>query len=283
MSKVAIVIDSTTTLPKEMKAELAVRSAPATIIWSGEELRDGIDIQPSEFYARLALSDEMPTTSQAPPTEFKTHFDALILEGYDILTIVISSKLSGMYDSAMQARNMLPDATIEVIDSLTGAMAIGLSLPTISQAAEQGLSLSECKEIAENALNNTGIIFMVDTLEYLYRGGRIGGAQKFLGTALNFKPILEMIDGAFEGVERIRTRTKALNRLVELLIDRIGGRAPVLLAAMHANAYARAAQLIEMAGSQIELEQSTISEVSPAVGVHLGPGAVGFAFMAGVK
>ena len=124
---------------------------------------------------------------------------------------------------------------------------------------------------------------MVDTLEYLHRGGRIGGAQKFLGTALNFKPILEIIDGAFEGVERIRTRTKALNRLVELLIDRIGGRVPVHLAAMHANAYARAAQLIEMAGSQIELEQSAISEVSPAVGVHLGPGAVGFAFMAGVK
>ena len=283
MSKVAIVIDSTTTLPKEMMAELGVRSAPATIIWSGEELRDGIDIQPSEFYARLALSDEMPTTSQATPTEFKTHFDALLLEGYDILSIVISSKLSGMYDSAMQARNMLPDATIEVIDSLTGAMAIGLSLPTISQAAEQGLTLSECKEIAENALNNTGILFMVDTLEYLYRGGRIGGAQKFLGTALNFKPILEIIDGAFEGIERIRTRTKALDRLVELLIDRIGGRAPVHLAAMHANAYDRAAQLIEMAGSQIELEQSAISEVSPAVGVHLGPGAVGFAFMAGVK
>ena len=283
MSKVAIVIDSTTTLPKEMMAELAVRSAPATIIWSGEELRDGIDIQPSEFYARLALSDEMPTTSQATPAEFKKHFDALILEGYDILSIVISSKLSGMYDSAMQARNMLPDATIEVIDSLTGAMAIGLSLPTISQAAEQGLTLSECKEIAENALNSTGVLFTVDTLEYLHRGGRIGGAQKFLGTALNFKPILEIIDGAFEGIERVRTRTKALNRLVELLIDRIGGRVPVHLAAMHANAYDRAAQLNEMAGSQIELEQSAISEVSPAVGVHLGPGAVGFAFMAGVK
>lgn len=225
----------------------------------------------------------MPTTSQATPIAFSNIYEGLLSKGHDILTIVISTKLSGMYASAMQAREMFPDANIEVVDSRTGAMGVGLTLPKIAQAAKEGASLSECKKAAENALKNTGILLMVDTLEYLHRGGRIGGAQKFLATALNFKPILEILDGGFEGLERVRTRTKALNRLVELLIIRIGDRSPVYLSAMHANAIDTAVQLIEKASAKIEVVESVVSEVSPAVGVHLGPGAVGFAFMAGVE
>jgi len=282
MSEVALVIDSTTNPPGEMLQELEFSLAPASIIWAGVEYRDNIDISPTEFYTRLETAKDMPTTSQASPATFEAIYEKLVAKGHDILTIVISSRLSGFFSSAMQARNTFPNANIEVIDSHTGAMAVGLVLPKIFQAAKQGASLQRCREIAEHALQNTGVLIMVDTLEFLHRGGRIGGAQKFLATALKFKPILEVVNGGFEGVERVRTQTKAMSRLVELLVERIGNRKPVNLAAMHTNAHERASQLLEMAKSKIEVARSTIAEVSPAVGVHMGPGAVGIAYMAGV-
>jgi DegV family protein with EDD domain len=178
---------------------------------------------------------------------------------------------------------MLPNENIEVIDSLTGSMGAGWPILKAARAAAAGASLAKCKTIAERALDNIGILLMVDTLEFLHRGGRIGSAQRFLGAALNFKPILEVANGEFVGLERVRTRHRALNRLVELLEERIRGRSPVHLAAVHANAHTVAKELLEMAGSRIKLVETSISEMSPAVGVHLGPGTVGLAFMAGVE
>lgn len=281
MTKVAIVTDSTTNLPEEMMTKYGVHSAPATIIWPGEELRDGIDIQPDDFYARLETSKEIPSTSQASPATFKAIYDELVAKGHDILSLVISQKLSGTYASALQAKEMLPEAQIEVVDSGTGAMALGWVIERVAEAAKAGADLIACKKMALNALKNTGILLMVDTLEYLHRGGRIGGAQRFLGTALNFKPILEVVDGVFEGLERVRTHEKALKRMVELVKERIDDRTPVHLAALHANAASTAERLLEQAKSTVQVAKSMISGVSPAVGTHLGPGTVGLAFLAG--
>lgn len=283
MTKVAIVTDSVTNLPKEIAEQYSIQSAPANIIWSGEEFRDGIDITPEQFYTRLAKSQEIPTTSQATPIVFKEIFDNLVKKGYDILAATTSSKLSGMYSSAVQARDMLPDAKIEVVDSLTGSMGLGWPLVKVAQLAKEGAPLKTCKAHLEKALENVGIILMVDTLEFLHRGGRIGGAQRFLGTALNFKPLLEIKDGAFEGLERVRTRVKALNRLVELLFDRIGERRPIHLGVLHADAQELAEDLLEKVSQKMDLAQSLIAEIGPAVGVHLGPGAVGLTFMAGIE
>jgi DegV family protein with EDD domain len=283
MAKVAIVTDSTTNLPIDIADQYGIQSAPANIIWSGEEFRDGIDISPDEFYIRLAQTDEIPTTSQATPAAFKEIYEHLLSQGYNILAATISSKLSGMYSSAVQARAMLPDANIEVIDSLTGSMGLGWPVIKVAQLAKEGAALQTCKTYLENALENVGILLMVDTLEFLHRGGRIGGAQRFLGTALNFKPILEVTEGVFEGLERVRTRVKALNRLVDLFVDRIGGREPIYLGVLHANAYEIAVDLLERVSQKVDLAQSIISEICPAVGVHLGPGAVGLTFMAGIE
>lgn len=283
MSKVAIVTDSTTNLPQEIAEQYGIQSAPANIIWSGEELQDGIDITPIEFYVRLDKAKEIPTTSQATPAAFKTIFENLLAQGYEILTATISSKLSGMYSSAVQARNMLPEAKIEVIDSLTGSMGLGWPLIKVAQLAKEGAALESCKAYLEKALGNVGILLMVDSLEFLHRGGRIGSAQRFLGTALNFKPILEVTGGVFEGLERVRTRMKALNRLVELVVERINGREPVYLGVLHANAPELAEEVLERASEKISMAQSIITDLGPAVGVHLGPGTVGVTFMAGIE
>jgi len=283
MSKVAIVTDSTTNLPQEIAEQYGIQSAPASIIWSGEELQDGIDITPNEFYLRLDKAKEIPTTSQATPAAFKAIFDNLIAQGHEILTATISSKLSGMYSSAVQARKMLPHAKIEVIDSLTGSMGLGWPLIKVADLAKKGAALETCKAYLEKALENVGILLMVDTLEFLHRGGRIGGAQRFLGTALNFKPILEVTGGVFEGLERVRTRVKALNRLVELVVERINGREPVYIGILHAKAPDVAQELLQRVSEKVSIAQSIITELGPAVGVHLGPGAVGVTFMAGIE
>jgi DegV family protein with EDD domain len=282
-SKIAVVIDSTTLIPEGILENLPIRSAPAIIIWEGEELRDGVDIQPRQFYTRLQKAKEMPTTSQASPHSFKKIFTELHAKGHEILAVTVSSKLSGMHESAVKAKEMLNEAKIEVVDSLSGTMTIGLSLQKMYSAIKAGASLQKGKQVLENALKNTGVLFTVDTLEFLHRGGRIGGAQRFLATAFRFKPILEVVNGRFEGVERVRTRKKSLERLVDLTIERIAGRKPVYIAAMHANAKEVAEELIEKVNQRMETARSFVSEVSPGVGVHLGPGTVGLAYLAGVE
>jgi len=283
MSKVALVTDSSTYLPKERMDPYIIRVVPLVVIWSGKELRDGVDIQPAEFYTRLQTAREMPTTSQPSPLAVKEVFDELLAEGYDILGIFISSKFSGTFASAEQALAMLPGANIEIIDSLIGSMGAGWPILAAAQAAAQDASLAECKAIALKALENVGILLMVDTLEYLHRGGRIGGAQRFLGDALSLKPILEVVDGVFVGLERVRTRQKALKRLADLLETRIAGRTPVRLAVLHANAPDLAAQMLQEASQRVHPVDTIMADVSPAVGTHLGPGTVGFAFMAGIE
>lgn len=282
MSKVAIVTDSTTYLPKEYEQKYSVRVAPAVVIWEGEELRDGVDIQPSEFYQRLQTAKEMPTTSQPSPAAMKEIYDQLLADGADILSIHISHKLSGTIASAEQAKAMLPDANIEIVDALSASMGTGWPIVEVARAAESGAGLAECKALAEDCCLNTGLLLTVDTLEFLHRGGRIGGAQRFIGTALNFKPLLEVQDGRIEPLERVRTRKKAVNRLVELLEERIGGRTPLRLAVLHANAAEEAEALMQAASDRLNPIETVITDVSPAVGTHTGPGTLGLAFMAGV-
>ena len=283
MPKVAVVTDSSTYLPKEVMDRYSIRAVPLMVIWSGQELRDGVDIQPDEFYTRLQTAKEIPTTSQPSPAAVKEVFDELLAKGNDILGIFISSKFSGTYASAEQALAMLPGTNIEIIDSLTGSMGAGWPILAAAQAAARGASLAECKAVTQKALQNVGILLMVDTLEYLHRGGRIGGAQRFLGDALRLKPILEVVDGVFVGLERVRTRQKALKRLAELLEARIAGRKPVRLAVLHANAPDLARQMLEDATARLHPIDTIMADVSPAVGTHLGPGTVGFAFMAGIE
>ncbi len=161
-------------------------------------------------------------------------------------------------------------------------MGLGFSALTAARAAEAGASLAECKAAAENSTQHTGVVFAVDTLEFLHRGGRIGGGSRFLGTALQLKPILEVTGGQVEAIERVRTRSKSLQRVVEIIEERIAGRTPVRLATLHANAPEDAQRLMDMATARIAVEESVFSEISPVVANHAGPGTVGLAFMAGL-
>ena len=282
MSKIAIITDSTAYIPKDKVAQFNITVAPQVLIWGEKTYLDDVDIKPTEFYERLKKASVMPTTSQVTIAAFKQLFSDLLEQDYQVLAILVSNKLSGTIDSAIQAREMLPGKPIEIFDSYTVAMALGFQVLAVAQAAAQGASMADCLNIAEQAKKNTGIVIAVDTLEFLHRGGRIGGAARLVGTALNLKPILEVKGGRIEPVERIRTRKKSLLRVVEIVGERIAGRKPVHLATLHANAYEDAKFLLEEANRKFNVDESIFSEVSPVVGTHAGPGTVGLAFMAGM-
>jgi DegV family protein with EDD domain len=282
MPKVAIVTDSTATIPHEYLQKYPIYVAPQVLIWGEQTLLDGIDIQPEAFYNRLQKDPIHPTTSQVTISAFHNIFAELLEQEYQILAILVSKKLSGTLDSAHQAKAMFPGAPIEIVDSETVAMALGFVALAVARAAVEGASLEECRALAIQASPNTGVIFAVDTLEFLHRGGRIGGGARFLGTALNIKPILEVVDGKVEAVERVRTRRKCLARVVDLIVERVGGREPVRLATLHANAQDDARFILKVAGSHLNAVETIFTEVSPVVGTHAGPGTVGLAYMAGM-
>lgn len=283
MSKIALVTDSTSYIPKNLVDQYHITVAPQILIWGNDNLEDGVDIQPTEFYTRLKKSTIMPSSSQVTVSKFHQIFQELLNQDYQVLAILISAKLSGTINSAEQAISMLAEgAPVKVMDSYTTAMAMGFQILAVARAIEQGANFEESIKLAEEATHHTGVVFAVDTMEFLHRGGRIGGGTRFLGTALNIKPILEVVDGRVEAIERVRTRSKSLARLVELTEARIAGRKPVRLATLHANAEEDARALLASANDRMHAIENIFSEVSPVVGTHAGPGTVGLAFLAGM-
>jgi DegV family protein with EDD domain len=278
MSKVAIVTDSTAYLPMELVEQFNINVAPLVVIWGEETYRDDIDIKPTEFYTRLQTAEIMPSTSQATIKDFKELYDRLHAEGYEILSVLISEKLSGTISSAEQAKKMVPDATIEIFNSESTAMTLGFQALAAARVANEGGDMAACKAAAEGVRARSGVIFAVDTLEFLHRGGRIGGASRFLGTALKLKPLLEVTGGVIEPVDKVRTTRKAHARLIEVIAERTAGKKNIRLATLHANVKDAADRVLDDACKYMEVVESIHSEVSPVIGTHVGPGTVGLAY-----
>jgi DegV family protein with EDD domain len=284
MSKVAIVTDSTAYIPEDLIKQLNIHVVPLTVIWGEETFEDGVTMLPEVFYQRMARSKVIPTTSQPTIYSMQNTFDSLISQGYDVLGIFISSRLSGTVDSALQARAIMEKGKdrIAIVDSQATTMAMGWPVLTAARAAEAGGNLAECQMLAEKARDQTFVMFVVDTLEYLRRGGRIGGAQAMLGTMLNVKPLLELRDGKIEAVEKVRTKRKALARMLDLMEEKAAGRTPIRLAAVHANAEAEALEQLEAARNRFDPVESLCCPLSPAIGTHVGPGTISIAIMTGI-
>lgn len=278
MAKPAFVTDSTAYIPPSQVTQFDITVVPQVLVWDEQTLLDGIDIQPAEFYERLKDSKTMPTTSQVTIGTFKEVFEPLVAEGRSILAVLVSDKLSGTIQSAEQAKADFPEATIVVVDSEAAAMALGFQVLAAARAAREGKSFEDVTEVARDAKSKTGVVLVVDTLEFLHRGGRIGGASRLLGTALNLKPILELQDGVLELVDKVRTRSKAQARLLDLLEDRIDGRSNLRLAVLHAAAEQQARDLLEIAANRFNPVETIFSEVSPVVGAHVGPGTLGLCY-----
>jgi fatty acid kinase fatty acid binding subunit len=284
MSKVAFVTDSTAYIPKEIREKYPITVVPQVVIWEGVTYEDDVTMTPDQFYTRLRTAKVMPKTSQVSVVNMHKAFSSLLEQGYEVLGMFISAKLSGTFQSAIIGRDQLASGKekVELVDTETTAMGMGFQVLTTARAAQDGASFAECKALAEKTRAHTGVFLTVETLEFLHRGGRIGGAQRFLGTALNLKPILEITGGQIEPVERVRTRGKALDRVVEIVAEKCAGKSPIRIATLHADSPDDAKLMLEKITPLINPVESVFAAVSPAVGAHAGPGTVGLAYMAGM-
>jgi len=284
MSKVALVVDSTSYIPKEVREKLPITVVPQVVIWEGVSYEDDVTITTDQFYTRLRTAKVMPTTSQVSVVNMHKAFSSLLEQGYEVLGMFVSSKLSGTYQSAVLAREELSSGKdkVEIIDTETVAMSLGFQVLSVARAAQDGASMADCKALADKVHSLTGVYLTVETLEFLHRQGRIGGAQRFLGTALNLKPILAVEGGRIEPVERVRTRSKALDRVVEIVAEKCAGKSPVRIATLHADSPNDAKVMLEQITPMVNPVESVFAAVSPAVGANAGPGTVGLAYMAGL-
>jgi DegV family protein with EDD domain len=270
--RVAIVTDSTSDLPPELASSRSITVVPLTLNFEGEALLDGVDIRPDEFYRRLPAAITHPTTSQPSPGRFAEAYTALLADHEAVVSIHISQKLSGTYESARQAANMTDPKRVHVVDSELVSMSLGLltlAASALAAGGSDGLAI-ETQVLEMRA--NVQTYFSVATLEFLRRGGRIGRASALLGSVLRLKPVLCIRDGLVTPLERVRTFERALNRVVELTreVDRGHG---VCVIVGHAGAEADA----ERIGRELEpiAETLMIQPLGPVVGAHAGPGVVG--------
>jgi DegV family protein with EDD domain len=282
MNQVSVITDSTAYLPSSIIAEFDIKIIPLSVIWDGESYADNVDITPAEFYTRLAKSNTLPSTSQPSAAAFKSCFQEQLDQGKDVIAILISSGISGTVNSALQAQGEIGGDRIAIIDSKTAAMATGLIVLTAARKAAEGASLAEVTETAINAQKHTEVVFAVDTLEFLHKGGRIGGAKRFLGSMLNIKPILEMKDGKIDSVDQVRTQKRALERLISLVREKSNDQKPLRLAVFHSNVPELAESLLKDAEAVLSPVESFVSELSPVIGTHVGPGTLAIAFLYGM-
>ncbi len=279
---VAVVTDSTASIPPELGKSLGITVAANILVWEGRSLRDGVDIDPQAFYEKLRDADEHPTTAQVPPGEFGAIFDRHLSAGYDVLAVLMSKKVSGTVESARMAKNERPDSGIRVIDSGMSGMGCGWLAILAARLANTGADLAQCSQIVENALDKVGVLGMLDTLKYLHRSGRIGGARRYLGAMLNMKALLQIADGEIQPLDRVRTRRKALDRLRQELATRTEGLRPLRVAVMHANVIAVAESVREQIQLELEPDELLITDLSPTLGTNFGEGTIGLCYMAGV-
>jgi len=282
MKKIAVVTDSTACIPQELKNNLPIYVLPAHVIWGEKTYKDGVDIQPTEFFLRLKTTTETPRTSQVTTQEFVHCYRNLLEQGFEILSIHVSGRVSGMIDSAKQAAQEIASGKIVIVDSMTSSAAMAFQVVEAARAVIKGAALKECVAIAEKIRAHTHIYFIPGTLEFLHRGGRIGGAAAFLGSLLKIHPILETRNGIIDAVERVRTMSRAMQRVVELIDQKVGDCKHIRLAGLYADIPQLAQQLLEIASVRLgkhRIKETFISTISPTLGVHIGPGAVGMAFL----
>ena len=271
---VQIVVDSTADIPSDRARELGIEVVPLTVMFGDQSFRDGVDLDGPSFYQKLSNSPVMPTTSTPPPALFEETYRRLIANGATgLLSMHISAKLSGTFSAARQGAEMVTADTgvpIEVVDSDTVSGGFGLPAEMVARDARNGADLAALKAHAESLCSRVRVIAVLDTLEFLQRGGRIGRARAMLGTLLNVKPLIEVRDGQVLPLENVRTRSKALERMGQIVF----GMGDLEALAIVASDSVVADQITKVAEGfwHGPIERFALG---PVVGTHAGPGAGG--------
>ncbi len=276
--RIAVVTDSTSDLPHDLAKEHGIRIIPQVLIMGTKTWRDGVDIDPPAFYELLQTSPDFPASSQPSVADFREAFEELAKDADGIAAILVSDELSGTINSARMAKESLPDVPIEIVDTRAVSAQLGFIAIAAAQAAAAGADLQTVADTARAMIGEVGIYFVVDTLEDLHRGGRIGAAARLFGTALNLKPLLAIKDGMVHPVTKVRSRRKALETLFQLLDEELAGKEGIHMAVLHVAAPEEAARLAEQLVERFDPVEMLHTECGPVVGTHAGPGTVGVVY-----
>lgn len=272
---IAIVCDSTADLPPELVKEYGIHIVPLKVHFGEEDYRDGVDISPREFYQKMQASEVLPTTSQPSPGEFAESYRSIFEQGKDtIISIHISAHLSGTHRSAIVAKSMLPGADIELVDSQQASTVLGLIVLEAARAAKAGKTKGEILTLVNEMMAKIRVFFMVDSLEYLEKGGRIGKAQAVLGSLLNIKPILTLEEGIIVPAAKTRGRAKGIEQLLSRMQTNIGTGEQSLMGIMHAVEYDGMVNLKNKVRDKWRPLELVVSDIGPVIGTHVGPGTI---------
>ena len=276
--KVAIVTDSISSLSQAMGQEYGIHVVPVYVSFGTRSYCDGIDLDAELFYRLLGESSRLPTTSQPTVVDFFRLYTGLWREAEAIVSIHASKKMSATVDSAQAAARELPRAPIHVIDSRSVSMGQGLIAIAAARAAAAGQDAAQVVKLVEELVLKMNVIFTVETLEYLRKGGRIGGAAALLGSALSIKPVLQVSDGQVEPLERTRTKKRAVDRVLALMAERVGASQAVHAAVLHCAAHDEAERLADQVAARFPCMELITGEAGPVIGTHAGPGTLGLGF-----
>jgi len=281
--KVVIVTDGTSSLTPQMGQEYGIHVVPLYVMFGTETYRDGVDLDADKFYSLLRSSSQLPTTSQPTAEDFVQTYTSIweqlpSTEGVSIVSIHGSVKMTATVNSARAAAKRLPEIPIHVIDSQSISMGLGLMAIAAARASAAGQDAQAIVQLVEGLIDKMGIYFTVETLEYLHKGGRIGGATAMIGSLLSIKPVLCVADGRVEPCEKPRSRRRAVGRVLDLVADGVGASQTVHAAVLHCDALEDGKKVADQVTERFHPVELIIAETGPTIGVHGGPGTVGVAF-----
>jgi DegV family protein with EDD domain len=275
MPSVKLVTDSACDIDPQYLERLGVRVVPLTVRFGEETYLDNYEMRGKTFYDKLRTSEVLPRTSSPSVGDFHKVFDELTADGSGVVAILLSEVLSGTYQAAQMAASMLPDRRIAVINSKTASVGYGLIVLEAHDVAEQGAGFEEVRDAAQSMVDNLVTMYAVDTLDYLYKNGRIGRAKHFWGSTLNLKCILVLDkEGYVSGLDRVRGRSKIIPRLIELAGERIPYGSRVKLGMCHADVPGEGAKLVAAAKEKWQVVRTVETEIGAVIGIHNGPGTL---------
>ena len=277
---VKIITDSTSYIPKELVKKLDITVVSLNVILNGESYKE-VNLENKEFYEKMNLSGEIPTSSQPGMDELLKVFKEKIDNGDEVLAIFISAKMSGTYSSAHLVKNMVledyKDARIEIFDSSTNCMQMGFIAVEAAKAAINGKTMEEVIKVAQSVKENSRFLFVPDTLKYLQKGGRIGKASALLGGIFQIRPILTVENGETTVFEKVRTKKKAVDTILNKVVDECNNKGIGNVIVHHINCEDEGMELAKKLEEKLKIHVD-IQSIGPVIGVHVGPGAIGAAY-----
>ncbi len=277
MTEVAVVTDTIAMLPQQLVDDLEIGIVPIILNIEGRSYRDGIDLDTSEFYRLLRAGTDPPTTAAPSVGEFVTIFEEALRRAEAVVAIHVSSQLTSVHHIASMAAQTLPANSIQVVDSRSATMAQGFVTLVAARAARDGADLDSVVAAAEGVRARVRFFAFLETLEYLRRGGRVGNLAAFMGNAIQLKPVVHVVDGQIRPMARPRTRRRAIQVMLDTMSSEVGDR-PVHAAVLHADSLDDAEDLRRQLDSAFDCLELYVTELTPVMGTHTGPGLLGLAY-----